>query len=211
MYCDCVFCEENRFILNENLELNIHDWIIYEDENVFITPDIAPVVEGHFLIVANKHIDSFANGNIKTYQSVIKAKEYLKKKIYQSEKVLFFEHGAVIPHMSGGCIDHAHIHAIPLKRNINIEEFLEKHHLLNTERYLYTYEKLKEFAKKQEPYISYETDRENIIRRAYRLPSQFFRLLVATYYPKEHNWKIAYKTELSKKMLEDTLKMVYYK
>ena len=207
MCCDCYFCEERRFTLNNKLEMARQNWVIYKDDNVFVTPDIAPVVKGHFLIVTNHHMNSLANGNLEIYKSFLKAKEYLKQKIYKSENVLFFEHGAVIPHTAGGCIDHAHIHAIPLEYDIDIDGFLEKYHLLNTSKVKITYNNLQEFAKKEIPYILYETNKEGVMRKANKIPSQFFRLLISNYYPKEYNWKIQYKANASKKLLVDTLNM----
>lgn len=207
MCCECFFCKDKRFELNNELGLGDQEWVLYEDDSVFVTSDIAPVLKGHFLIVSNEHINSFANGNKNIFESLIKAEEYLKTEIYKSENVLFFEHGAVLPHTAGGCIDHAHMHAIPLSDNINIDEFLKRYDLLDTPEVPMTYDNLKQFAEKQEPYISYTIKNESIIRSAYKLPSQFFRLLVSTYYPKEYNWKLEYKTEISKKLLLDTLHM----
>ena len=149
MDCSCFFCQNQRFILNNKLGLKQSEWIVYKDEHVFVTPDIAPVIKGHFLIVSERHIDSFSNGNKDIFESLIKAEEYLKTEIYKSESVLFFEHGAVIPHTAGGCIDHAHMHAIPLRETIDIDNFLKHHDLLDTPELQMTYANLRKFAEKR--------------------------------------------------------------
>ena len=103
--------------MNKKIGLSGTDWGVYEDENVFITPDVSPVLKGHFLIVSKMHINSFGNGSEEIFLSLQKAKEILVEKVYCQEKILFFEHGAVISHTAGGCIDHAHLHAIPLDKD----------------------------------------------------------------------------------------------
>lgn len=207
MCCDCFFCRDKRFYLNEMLELNTQNWIVYQNAHVFITPDIAPIKKGHFLIVADEHINGFANGSRAVYDALVEAEKYLKQNIYKSNKVMFFEHGAVIPHTAGGCIDHAHIHAIPFENNVNVNEFLRKYYLLDTPEIPVSYDNLRDFGKKQKPYILYETENGGFIRSANKLPSQFFRLLVSVNDSKEYNWKLVYKTEISKRLLKETLNM----
>lgn len=77
MCCDCFFCKDKRFLLNRRLGLAGESSVIYEDENVFVTPDIAPVVKGHYLIVTQEHINSYGNADEKTYDSLEKAKKFL--------------------------------------------------------------------------------------------------------------------------------------
>ena len=56
--------------------------VIYADENVFVTPDIAPVVKGHYLIVTREHINSYGNADEKIYVSLEKAKKLRAKAEY---------------------------------------------------------------------------------------------------------------------------------
>ena len=78
--------------MNKKIGLSGTDWGVYEDENVFITPDVSPVLKGHFLIVSKMHINSFGNGSEEIFLSLQKAKEILVEKVYCQEKILFFEH-----------------------------------------------------------------------------------------------------------------------
>ena len=153
MCCDCFFCGNRRFSVNKEIGLNCRDWTVYEDENVFITPDVSPIIKGHFLIVSKKHINSFGNGSEEVFLSLEKAKQILKKYVYNKKRVLFFEHGAVISHTAGGCIDHAHLHAIPLEKNIDVDAYIDKYKLLNTPKIEMTYEIIHKFAEEKNPYV----------------------------------------------------------
>lgn len=208
MCCDCFFCGDGKFLMNKKIGLSGTDWGVYEDENVFITPDVSPVLKGHFLIVSKMHINSFGNGSEEIFLSLQKAKEILVEKVYCQEKILFFEHGAVISHTAGGCIDHAHLHAIPLDKDIDVDAYIDKHKLLDTPKFKMNYEVVHEFAKEKKPYIAYGYNKDDMwIRNADWLPTQFFRLLISDYYPGEYNWKLACKSEHSKKLFRETMKM----
>ncbi len=137
-----------------------------------------------------------------------KAKEILIEKVYYQEQVLFFEHGAVISHTAGGCIDHAHLHAIPLDKAIDVDAYINKYKLLDTPKLKMTYETIHRFAEEGKPYIAYGYSKSNIwIRNADWLPTQFFRLLLSNYYPGEYDWKIACNLEHSKELFRETMEM----
>lgn len=208
MNCDCFFCGKGRFSVNKEIGLDSRSWVVYEDENVFITSDVSPIIKGHYLIVSKKHINSFGNGSEEVFLSLQKAKQMLKKYVYDKKRVLFFEHGAVVSHMAGSCIDHAHLHAIPLEKDIDVDAYIAKYRLLNTPKIKMSYENIHKFAEENKPYIAYEYSEENSwIRIANWLPTQFFRVLVSSYYAGEYNWKITYKTEASKKRFMETFEM----
>lgn len=208
MYCNCFFCEEDRFAVNRILGLEAESSVIYEDENIFVTPDIAPVMVGHFLIVAQQHINSFGNADEKTYSSMQAAKKFLIEKIYHSHNVLFWEHGAVISHSAGSCIDHAHIHAIPLPVSLDIDNYLDSMDFLNATKHSLEYDSLRETASNEQPYISYEYGSgEGYYRCVDWMPSQFFRLMLSKYQVQEYNWKLRIKDKESINLFEQTLAM----
>lgn len=208
MYSNCFFCGDRRFSINKKIGLNSKNWIVYEDENVFITPDVAPVLKGHFLIVSKEHINSFGNGSKDVFLSLQKAEEILAEKVYCQKQVLFFEHGAVISHTAGGCIDHAHLHAIPLEIDIDVDAYIDRYKLLDTPKMKMSYETVHKFAEEGKPYIAYGYSKNDIwIRNADWLPTQFFRLLISSYYPGEYNWKIICNTEYSKQLFRETMRL----
>ena len=142
------------------------------------------------------------------FLSLQKAMEILVEKVYCQEQVLFFEHGAVISHTAGGCIDHAHLHAIPLEKSIDVDAYIDKHKLLDTPKLKMTYKTMHGFAKERKSYIAYGYSKNDIwIRNADWLPTQFFRLLISNYYPGEYNWRIACKSEYSKELFRETMEL----
>lgn len=208
MNCDCFFCKNERFSLNRMLNLEAEDSIIYEDKNVFVTLDIAPVVKGHYLIVTYEHINSYGNANENVYSSLEAAKEYLISNVYHTDNVIFWEHGAVISHSAGASIDHAHMHAIPMPLNIEIDSYLDSLEFINSTRQNLDYISLKKIALSGQPYISYEYGKTNKYFRCINwLPSQFFRIMISKYQPQEYDWKLRCKDRQSQDLFKESLYM----
>lgn len=208
MCCNCFFCKDGRFSLNRMLGLEAESSVIYEDENVFVTPDIAPVVKGHYLIVTHEHINSYGNADERIYASLEKAKKFLICNLYHTDGVLFWEHGAVVSHSAGGCIDHAHIHAIPMPLDLEIDKYLDSLDFIDSPRQVLDYTSLRKVALCGQPYISYECGNgEKYFRCVNWMPNQFFRLMISRFHLQEYNWKLRYKDEKSQELFKCTLKM----
>lgn len=205
MICECFFCEERRFELNEKIGVASIDSIIYQDENVFITPDIAPVMEGHFLIVTKVHRNSFANTDDDTYLSLEKAKEFLRINVFGGKKILFFEHGAVRENTAGSCIDHAHMHVIPILFDIDIDGFIDA--FVSSKKVKANKRSIMKCAKEGQPYIFYEIDKDNAwYYPVEKLPHQFFRMMVSYRFSITHyRWGEQYKTDQSIEIFKNTL------
>lgn len=190
------------------LGLEAESSVIYENENVFVTPDTAPVVKGHYLIVTHEHINSYGNADERIYASLEEAKKFLICNLYHTDNVLFWEHGAVISHSVGGCIDHAHMHAIPMPLDLKIDNYLDSLDFMNSPRQVLDYASLRKVALSGQPYISYECGNgEKYFRCVNWMPSQFFRLMISRYYLQEYNWKLRYKDEKSQELFKQTLEM----
>jgi diadenosine tetraphosphate (Ap4A) HIT family hydrolase len=205
VYCECFFCDEGRFSLNESIGLPGASSIIYEDSNIFITPDVAPLDVGHFLIITKEHFNSVANVPENVYASIEKGKQLLINILCSNYTYLFFEHGAVIQHMAGGCIDHAHVHAMLLSDVVDLDKQIQNSGFVLSSREEATWELLQSFAKEHQPYLFYETKG---IRWAYRvgaLPHQFFRILVANQFSKGFNWRQQCRTESSQELFHKTM------
>ena len=207
MNCDCFFCEDRRFELNEKIGVASDESIIYQDDYVFITPDIAPVLEGHFLIVTKVHWNSFANVDDDTYNSLERAKDYLRHSIFSNEKVMFFEHGAVRENTAGACIDHAHMHVIPIPTDIDIDGFISV--FISSDKIKANKISIQKCARDNQPYIFYETDRDSSwYYPVDMLPHQFFRMMVSYRFSITHyRWGEQYKTDKSKELFETTLSL----
>lgn len=208
MDCKCFFCKNERFSLNEMLGLESDSSVIYEDENVFVTPDIAPVVKGHYLIVTQEHINSYGNASDMVYASLEVAKQFLMSNIYHMNDILFWEHGAVISNTAGASIDHAHIHAIPMPKDLDIDKYLDSLDFINTPKMVLEYKSLREIALRGQPYISYEYGNAGkYFRCVSDMPSQFFRYMISIYQHQEYNWKLQCKNEKSQELFKSTLEM----
>lgn len=198
MTCTCPFCPEKRFSLNESIGLLGEKSIVYQDDNVFVTPDISPLVIGHLLIVSKKHINSFASGNDAILESLEVAKNYLSKTVFNKRKFAFFEHGAIIENSAGSSIDHAHIHSIPLYEDIDIDQYIASCEYITSSKVAYSHNILKNYQASKQPYIYYQIcDGQGWVYPVDYLPHQFFRMMMASFVPVEYNWKINYKTEQS--------------
>jgi len=206
MNCDCYFCD-GLFQLNKKLGLATDESIIYQDDNLFITPDIAPIVKGHFLIVSKVHWNSFANADENTYVSLEKAKNFLRNSVFKDTKILFFEHGAVRKNTAGACIDHAHIHVIPISSDIDIDGFISM--FISSEKIKANKHTILQCAKDNQPYIFYETEKNNSwLYPVEMLPHQFFRMMVSFRFSiKHYRWGEQYETNKSKELFENTLKL----
>jgi diadenosine tetraphosphate (Ap4A) HIT family hydrolase len=204
MECKCYFCD-GLFGLNKKIGVAAAESIIYQDDNVFITPDIAPVVEGHFLIVTKKHWNSFANVDDDTYASLEAAKEYLRCSVFKKEKHLFFEHGAVRKNTAGCCIDHAHMHVIPISSDIDIDGFITQ--FVASEKMEASKCSIQKCANDNQPYLFYEIEENSQWYYPVEwLPHQFFRMMVRYHFSvAQYRWGEQYMTDKSKELFMNTL------
>jgi diadenosine tetraphosphate (Ap4A) HIT family hydrolase len=204
MKCDCYFCDR-LFELNKEIGVASDEAIIYQDSNVFIIPDIAPVVEGHFLIVTKTHWNSFANVDDDTYTSLERAKEYLRHSVFKNKKVLFFEHGAVRENTAGACIDHAHMHIIPISSDIDIDKFITN--FVSSKKIKVNKYSIQKCAKDNQPYLFYEIEENSQWYYPVEwLPHQFFRMMVRYHFSvAQYRWGEQYMTDKSKELFTSTL------
>ena len=71
----CHFCI-NIFKKNREQGLPEEDSLVYEDENIYVMPDISPLTVGHLLIVSKKHYQGYGNASLETLNSVNYFLEY---------------------------------------------------------------------------------------------------------------------------------------
>lgn len=91
--------------------------IIYESNNLVVIPSLGPLNYSHVMVVPKKHLNSFAEAGIGILDELNIVKE--KIRVYGKEVLgcdyLFFESGAgALTNHTGGCIIHAHLHALSL-------------------------------------------------------------------------------------------------
>lgn len=176
----CSFCKEEHFMsANVTGGLPKAASILWGDDDFYVAVDRAPLAEGHLLICPSDHVLSIWGSDIPLEGLAIhkRAVENLLHNAY-NRKPLFLEHGMTFASDDRNpCIEHAHIHALPLKSEL-------KSRIEQTTGNLTTFRNinsLKEILKGKE-YISYEDKQGQIHIRDEGLgsiPSQFFRQVVA--------------------------------
>ncbi len=172
----CPFCKKNRFKNNKLVGLPAENSILFENNDIYVQIDIAPLCCGHILIVTNKHYLNFFElpNNIK--EDVIKLKNKIKeiyKEVYKAD-VLFFEHGSAKKGYAGSSIDHAHLHCIPCDFDI-IESLNETlGNSIECDILDFSNKFNNEFS-----YIYVEKNEKKLIYKVEKLPSQFLRKLIS--------------------------------
>jgi ATP adenylyltransferase len=96
--------------------------IAAQGEKFVLVPTLGPLVRGHFLLLPRRHVRNFGlltddeamdAHNILAQVSAELARRY-------SAEVMLFEHGAVSEECPiGACLEHAHIHLVPLSTDLS--------------------------------------------------------------------------------------------
>lgn len=203
---NCIFCQENRFRNNLKVGFTLSESLIYEDEYIFVTPDLSPLVPGHLLIVSQNHYNSFAEAPIEVQDALQRAIQHIHNDL-RYEKIVWFEHGAVFPGKGGASIDHAHIHVLPY--DFPIQRVVETDN---------KYSKKIEFSKdifytlaKKQPYLWISNSfNSSSIYYVDSLPSQYLRKIVMRLQGKrEYDWKSNFFEEESIRKYRETLERIH--
>lgn len=206
MNSNCLFCGDLRFSLNKELSLPADDSVVYQDEHIFIIPDLYPLAKGHFLIVTKEHYASSGSAPNCVLDSIEAGMTFLIDKIFVGCEYTFFEHGSVLTNTGGSSIDHVHIHALPyvwkLKEKMIGSPFIYSTPVSGNR------ETLISFAQKKVPYIYLrEGDKEPVIFPVDKIPSQFMRILIAREVGVPYDWKSAYSRKEASSLFMKTLEM----
>lgn len=198
----CHFCVD-IFKKNREQGLPEEDSLVYEDENIYVMPDISPLTVGHLLIVSKKHYQGYGNASLETLNSVNYFLEYYKHKIGERNYTIF-EHGATTAYHAGASIDHAHIHIVPLE--VNMKKELEKEFEKGVRCDLLG---LKEFAEKGKSYLFFKAgwDMQGYAYSVGKIESQYLRKLANQFMQKkpDFNWERTYKKEIAYLEFQKTL------
>ncbi len=206
---NCFFCSPSRFKKNLSIGLPGVGSILWGDEDLTVMLDIAPLSEGHVLIVTTPHSTCFGA-----------CLESVDKKLYQTQqqvcelldsafgcKTLFFEHGPAYPAEAGSCIDHAHWHGIPLNGCMppEIDKILHEGRKgnMNSLRQLHR-------AEKSYLYLEKHPERKTVHPVNDSLPSQYLRqLLVDRQNPKHWQWQLMCEQIETQEVFKSTLSRFY--
>lgn len=185
----CAFC--NDLHRGESAQESIANRILHETENFLVFPSLGQIVEGYLLIASKAHYISIGAMPSGLYDEFDGMKEKVKKVLTENYSVpLFFEHGAASKYKRAGCcIEHMHLHAVPVQ--MNITDFLAEHfeHIR-----INSYESLKEAYKKEISYLYVEDNdgERHLFPVREAVPSQYIRKVIASRLgmPERWDWRV---------------------
>jgi ubiquinone/menaquinone biosynthesis C-methylase UbiE/diadenosine tetraphosphate (Ap4A) HIT family hydrolase len=129
-YCQssyaCELCLEDRFLLNRDLKNPEVASILWGSDDSYLLPDIAPLMEGHLLLMTTKHHTCYGACSASLLDHILGEQERVRvlfRTAYDKDTI-FLEHGPAKPNEAGSCIDHAHFHCMP--SSIPIREEVER-------------------------------------------------------------------------------------
>ena len=175
-YSDCFFCPQNRFPTNRELKEPVAASILWATQNFHVAVDVAPLVPGHLLIVSNRHLISMGQITTEEVRELSQLKSFLRETITScfAGGVVFMEHGSNCAVRAGSCIDHAHLHALPLHQEL---ETILGARLGGGQPC--TQNDLNQMYRKEIPYVAYEGHRQQLYSyTSAHIPSQFLRVVV---------------------------------
>ncbi|MEU8268322.1 hypothetical protein AB0B89_14270 [Sphaerisporangium sp. NPDC049002] len=117
---ECAFCPGLRFRLNRLENLPGATGVLWGDGDFFVVPDLAPLDEGHLLIVTVDHnlaMGACSEDVLTRLGTNLDRVSALFRSVYDRE-ALFFEHGPASSGEAGACIDHAHMHCLPATASV---------------------------------------------------------------------------------------------
>ena len=101
--------------------------VLWESDNFALIADVAPIVEGHCLLISKDHVLSMASLDNTLHDELQLAKQTARTLVENAFcSPVAFEHGTSSSTARGGaCIDHAHIHYVPVD-GVDSEQVLAK-------------------------------------------------------------------------------------
>jgi diadenosine tetraphosphate (Ap4A) HIT family hydrolase len=184
----CLFCD----IADGNAPWAPENVIIAANDQAIAKPALGQFVDGYTLIVAREHIRAFGEMSHRELGVVEELHEYIRAMLLRlyGRPVLTFEHGCgPRPDQRGGsCIDHAHLHVLPLAASV--KDDLQRR---------FRFERVFKLADLSNyggagPYLYLETEaRERFVFELdTAIPSQFMRRLIcgSTVQPDVWDWRI---------------------
>jgi len=118
----CVFCaelwDESASVFAKVMGDRLSSRVVYQDEQFVLVPPLGQFMEGGLLLLARKHIPSFACLNKQLYEHLERLVEAICATLakHYGVRPLVFEHGPASDWSKGGCcVDHAHFNIFPAR------------------------------------------------------------------------------------------------
>jgi diadenosine tetraphosphate (Ap4A) HIT family hydrolase len=111
---DCVFC---NIAYAEANRLPEYNRTIIHTADFFVVPSLGQFIEGYVLICPKTHFLNLGVMNSILFNRLLDVKEQIRTLLFEEygRRTVFFEHGPASHKSRGGsCVDHAHLHALPV-------------------------------------------------------------------------------------------------
>lgn len=196
--CDCPFCKE--YSLNAKSAR-----VIWSNENLCLFPTIGCFVEGYCLLIPRRHLTSIAKLDFHEISDVslyIKMFLPILSRAYRRTFIIA-EHGSDEKNCGASCIEHAHIHLIPV---INPLEVFKLYYNTGGEPIVIDdYKMIKNFDNEAYLYLSWDFNKHFIWKNTEKFQKQFVRGAVALTYGIEQffNWRVYPFNDLMQKTVEN--------
>ncbi|MEV3926395.1 HIT family protein [Actinomadura coerulea] len=175
---DCVLCPPLRFRFNAMAGLPGEAGVIAGDRDFFLIPDVAPLAEGHLLLVTREHHHCAGDFSGPMWERALGWRDRvarLYREAYGSGGLLLFEHGPASPQGGGACIDHAHWHFLPGTTGVRAVVEGQGHPGVPAD-----HAALRAFYRAGRSYLLIEEDGVATVHPGDGVPSQFLRWAVAS-------------------------------
>jgi diadenosine tetraphosphate (Ap4A) HIT family hydrolase len=113
---ECVLCPPLRYRINAMADLPGEESVIARDRDFLLIPDVAPLTEGHLLLVTSEHHQCAGDFPRPLWHAALRWRDHVSRlydQAYGGGALLLLEHGPAVAQGGGACIDHAHWHFLP--------------------------------------------------------------------------------------------------
>ncbi|MBU0466381.1 MAG: HIT domain-containing protein [Nanoarchaeota archaeon] len=185
---DCGLCRE----VSATLEKGRLDRKIEEIENFVAFVSAGPLTLGHLLITSKEHYISMATIPEVQFDELRTLREKLGERLtsaFNLPQTVLFEHGPSKYALRGGCcVDHAHLHIMPVRLpSTRVVSKIKK--ALGEPKIIESYRGLGEFEDGETAYAFFEFDGIRYLFEVSKpMPSQFVRQIIGKYIGRQYTW-----------------------
>ena len=161
--------------------------VLFSTEKFFVVPSLGAMIPGHILLLPKNHyysVGEMPEQDLREFELLAQEIRHILSSVYGCCSA--FEHGCVEgAGKAGACVDHAHLHLLPIGKNLKSEIQAKFGRGID----IHSLSELRQFVQREIPYIYYEApEGEARAYDAFLAPSQYFRQLVFAADPQVGNW-----------------------
>jgi len=187
----CPYCQEFEEGFLRVRDENLGNRILLQTPNFVVFPTLGCFVKGYLLIATRFHYVGIGQIPTTLHQELEGVQQKVRDVLSANYGItpVFFEHGpALCGNKGGGCIVHAHLHALPVKVDI-LEDISSRFECLQVNDFGYT----QALHAQGIPYLFWQNaDGKRFVAKVTEiLPAQFIRRIIAEKLgiPERWNWR----------------------